>query len=198
MSKIKIISKTSSRRRGVLLALAAALPVIIIFSAVIIFMPSEALSPEEILSKEEWSDSELQDALSRSISPAMITSQKKEIMQHLGRQLNKRSQADRERIRKAAVVQAVTTSLQQVRKMPSQDRQNLINNLHDKAQKNYDTLRKSNQARQQFAKQMQSQEAEVFANEVNRVIFSEFTPEERVQFAPVTKVWIKTMKLMEH
>jgi hypothetical protein len=39
---------------------------------------------------------------------------------------------------------------------------------------------------------------EAFTAEVNRVIFSELTPAERVQFAPITKLWIKTMKVVSH
>lgn len=194
----KIIKNQSNRRKHALIALSAAIPLIAVLCCVIIFSPDEALSPEEILAKENWSDAELQAALSRSISPAMLSNKRQNVMEHLGKQLKKRSAADRERIRQAAVVDAVTTSLEQLRKMPVRERSSLLKNLEDKAEQNYRTLLQSSKSREKFVRQMQSREAELFVKEVNRVIFAEFTPEERVQFAPVTKLWIKTIKIMEH
>lgn len=156
----------------------------------------EALSPEEILHKENWNDKELRKAFVHSMSPAMDMDRKDEIIAHLSRQLHKRSPADQDRIRQEVIIDTVAVSLHQLRKMPYKERQNVINTIHDKAEKSYQAIQQDARVRYDTARQMQSKEFEVFSKEVNRVIFSEFTPEERVQFAPLTKIWIKTMKTM--
>ena len=157
---------------------------------------SEALSPEEILHKQQWSDKELKRAFVHTMSPAMDMGRKDEIIAHLSNQLHKRPAADQDRIRQEVIVETVDQSLRQLRKMPYKERQRVIDTIHDKAEKSYQAIQSDARARYDTARQMQSKEFEVFSKEVNRVIFAEFTPEERVQFAPLTKVWIKTMKTM--
>lgn len=195
----KVAGNPKFRRHcGMLIPAVVGVPVVILLFFIVFYMKAEALSPDEIMAKEDWSDEELQNALARSMSPAMASQRKGEVMKHLGQQLKKRTPDQQERIRRDAVVAAVTTSLKQVRKMPEQERNNMISTIQTKAEANYHRITTSSKERAQVAARLQSREMEAFTAEVNRVIFSELTPAERVQFAPITKLWIKTMKVVSH
>ena len=184
------------RLRWLIIPLCTVLPLIAVFMFVLLNTRSEVLSPDEIMAKKEWSDEELKNALARSMSPAVAGQRKKEIIKHLGEQLKKRSPEEQEKIRIGAVVASVTASLEQVRKMPEQKRNKMLDTMSKRAEKNYSVILSNSKKRREFEEQLKSKEMEAFSNEVNRVIFSELTPAERVQFAPVTKIWIKTMKSM--
>lgn len=154
----------------------------------------EPLSPGDILAKKEWDRDELTRALARSMAPAMTTQDRKKVMKHLSAQLKKLPRGEREGIRRAAVVATVTISLDQLRKMPSEERQSIIKTMERRARYTYLAVQQDPKKRRAFEKQLQSAEMEAFAKEVNRVIVSELTPAERVQFAPVSKMWIRTIK----
>ena len=191
------MSKLNKKRlRWLIIPLCTVLPLIAVFMFVLLNTRSEVLSPDEIMAKKEWSDEELKNALARSMSPAVAGQRKKEIIKHLGEQLKKRTPEEQEKIRIGAVVASVTASLEQVRKMPEQKRNKMLDTMSKRAEKNYSVILSSSKKRREFEEQLKSKEMEAFSNEVNRVIFSELTPAERVQFAPVTKIWIKTMKSM--
>ena len=185
-----------SKRKTILLPLLLAIPLLGGLTLIAFSSSPEALSPEEIISKQEWSDEELQHALSHTISPTMDSHRKKDVMQHLSNQLQKRSPADQDRIRQGAVIEVVDSSLKQIRKMPSAERQRVLKTMQQKAESSYDAILHDQRVRNETFMQMQSKEFEVFAKEVDRVIFSELTPEEKVQFAPLTRVWMRTMKTM--
>ena len=101
---------------------------------------SEALSPEEILHKQQWSDKELKRAFVHTMSPAMDMGRKDEIIAHLSNQLHKRPAADQDRIRQEVIVETVDQSLRQLRKMPYKERQRVIDTIHDKAEKSYQAI----------------------------------------------------------
>ncbi len=172
------------------------LPILIILAMIVCRTEVEALSPDEIMAKENWSEEELKNALAHSMSPAMAGQRKEEIINHLDSQLKKFPAAQRDEIRRGAVVAAVSTSLQQIRKMPPSERRGMINTIQQKAEAGYASVRNRPNTKQVIASHLKSDNVEAFTQEVNRVIFSELTPEERVQFAPITKLWIKTMKNM--
>ena len=192
------VSGAPRRRPWKLFVLPAAIgvPVILLLVAVLCTAEPEALSPEEIIAKKEWSDDELKIALARSMSPTMTGQRKKEVVRHLSAQLKKRPPEEREKIRVAAVAASVTASLDQVRKMPEPERDRMLNTLQKRAERSYAQIHTDSKERKKFEAQLKTPEMEAFSKEVNRVIFSELTPAERVKFAPVTKIWIKTMKSM--
>ena len=177
---------------------AIGVPIIIFFIFVLCRTTPEALSPEDILAKKEWSKEELTRALARSMAPVMTGQKRKEIMAHLSDQLKKLPKNEREEIRRAAVVATVTVSLDQLRKMPTEERGSVLKTMERRAQRTYVTLQNDTKKRKEFEKQLKSTEMEAFSKEVNRVIFSELTPDERLRFAPVTQLWIKTMKSVGH
>ena len=184
------------RGRGVLIPLLIGIPVLAVLAILFFNLKPEALSPDEILAKKEWNDQELTTALARSMSLTTTSHQRKKIQRHLSRQLKKRPPEVREEIRCRAIAGTVTTSLKQLRQMPEKDRNKMISAMQKKAEKNFAALVSSSKERKKLADQMQTREMQSFTNAVNKVIFSEFTPAERVQFAPITKIWIKTMKVM--
>ena len=184
------------RGRGVLIPLLIGIPVLAVLGFLFFRFEPEVLSPDEILAKKEWSDQELTSALANSMSLTATGQQRKEIQRHLSRQLKKRPLEVREDIRCKAIAGTVTTSLKQLRKMPAGDRNKMIAAMQKKAEKNFSTLVSSSKERQKVAEQLKTREMQSFTAAVNKVIFSEFTPAERVQFAPITKIWIKTMKVM--
>ena len=189
-------SLRSRRYRGLLLPAIVGIPVILILLAVLYIAKPEALSPNEILAKDDWSDKELQSVLARSMSPVMTKDRKKEVMQHLSVQLRKRTPEQQDRIRCAAVVDAVGASLNQLRKMPEKEQKNMLATIQKRADDSYEAILKNSKRRQEVSKRMHSREMEAFTSEVNRVILAELTPAERVQFAPITNTWIKTMKIV--
>ena len=184
------------RGRGVLIPLLIGIPVLAVLGFLFFRFEPEVLSPDEILAKKEWSDQELTSALANSMSLTATGQQRKEIQRHLSRQLKKRPPEVREDIRCKAIAGTVTASLKQLRKMPAGDRNKMIAAMQKKAEKNFSTLVSSSKERQKVAEQLKTREMQSFTAAVNKVIFSEFTPAERVQFAPITKIWIKTMKVM--
>lgn len=190
------VKKSVKRYRWLIFSAAAILPLAAFFLFIAANTKLEALSPDEIMAKKEWSDEELKNALARSMSPAMAGQRKKEIMRHLSSQLKKRSAEDQEKIRIGAVVASVTASLDQVRKMPEQERARMIDTISKRAERSYSAIHSSAKKRKEFEETLKTKEMEAFSAEVNRVIFSELTPSERVQFAPVTKIWMKSMKSM--
>ena len=167
-------------------------------AAVLYSASPEPLSPGEILEKQEWDRQELTRALARSMAPSMTGQNRQKVMQHLSRQLKKLPKSEREAIRKDAVVATVTVSLDQLRKMPKEERASIIKTMESRARRTYVALQRDPKERKNFEKQLKSTEMEAFSKEVNRVIFSELTPAEKLQFAPVTKLWIKTMKSVGH
>ncbi|MBO5791744.1 MAG: hypothetical protein J6S54_04650 [Lentisphaeria bacterium] len=194
------VSGAPRRRPWKLFVLPAAVgvPVILILAVILCTAEPEALSPEEIIAKKEWSRQELTTALARSMAPAMTGQQRKEVMKHLSRELRKYPKSEREAIRRDAVVATVTVSLDQLRKMPEGERSSIVETMEKRARRTYNTLQSDSKKRKEFEKNLQSGEMEAFSKEVNRVIFSELTPEEKVKFAPITKLWIKTMKSVGH
>ena len=173
---------------------AIGVPVILLLVLVLCSAKPEALSPGDILAKKEWNRQELTQALARSMAPAMTGQDRKKVMSHLSAQLKKLSREEREAIRRDAVVATVTVSLDQLRKMPVEERTSILKTMEKRAQRTYTAIQDDSKKRKEFEKQLKSSEMEAFSKEVNRVIFSELTPAERLQFAPVTKLWIKTMK----
>ncbi len=177
---------------------AIGVPVLLGLAAVLYSASPEPLSPGEILEKQEWDRQELTRALARSMAPSMTGQNRQKVMQHLSRQLKKLPKSEREAIRKDAVVATVTVSLDQLRKMPKEERASIIKTMESRARRTYVALQRDPKERKNFEKQLKSTEMEAFSKEVNRVIFSELTPAEKLQFAPVTKLWIKTMKSVGH
>lgn len=190
------VTPGSTRFRWLLRPLVVVIPLIALCLFVVLRTESEVLSPDEIIAKKEWSDEELKNALARSMSPTMTGQRKKEVVRHLSAQLKKRPPEEREKIRVAAVAASVTASLDQVRKMPESERDRMLNTLQKRAERSYAQIHTDSKERKKFEEQLKTPEMEAFSKEVNRVIFSELTPAERVKFAPVTKIWIKTMKSM--
>ena len=184
------------RTGGVLIPLLIGIPVLAILAFLFFNLKPEALSPEEILAKKEWNDQELTTALAHSMSLTTTGQQRKKIQRHLSSQLKKRPPKIREEIRCRAIAGTVTTSLKQLRQMPEKDRGQMIAAMQKKAEKNFSALVSSSKERRKLAEQLKTKEMQSFTNAVNKAIFSEFTPAERIQFAPITKIWIKTMKVM--
>ena len=190
------VTPGSTRLRWLLRPLVVVIPLIALCLFIVLRTDSEALSPDEIIAKKNWTDDELKIALARSMSPTMTGQRKKEVVRHLSAQLKKRPPEEREKIRVAAVAASVTASLDQVRKMPESERDRMLNTLQKRAERSYAQIHTDSKERKKFEAQLKTPEMEAFSKEVNRVIFSELTPAERVKFAPVTKIWIKTMKSM--
>ena len=190
------VTPGSTRLRWLLRPLVVVIPLIALCLFIVLRTDSEALSPDEIIAKKNWTDDELKIALARSMSPTMTGQRKKEVVRHLSAQLKKRPPEEREKIRVAAVAASVTASLDQVRKMPEPERDRMLNTLQKRAERSYAQIHSDSKERKKFEAQLKTPEMEAFSKEVNRVIFSELTPAERVKFAPVTKIWIKTMKSM--
>ena len=134
------VTPGSARVRWLLRPLVVVIPLIALCLFVVLRTDSEALSPDEIIAKKNWTDDELKIALARSMSPTMTGQRKKEVVRHLSAQLKKRPPEEREKIRVAAVAASVTASLDQVRKMPESERDRMLNTLQKRAERSYPYL----------------------------------------------------------
>ena len=184
------------KRNGIWLPVLIGVPVLLLLGVFYFHLEQEALSPEEILAKKEWSDAELTAALARSMSPVMTSQQKRKIYRHLSKELKKRPKDQQEKIRCEAVAATVTASLEQLRKLPAEEQDKMLLSMKKQAERNYNKLVSNSKERKKLEARMQTKEMQAFSGAVNKVIFSEFTPAEKVKFAPLTKLWIKTINSM--
>ena len=93
-----------------------------------------------------------------------------------------------------ALTGAVGETLRQIRAMPEDEQDKMFDAIQKQAEK-WHKEAQSAEGRQMLTQIRESEEGRAFNNEVTRMIHSEFTPEERRKFAPITNIWIQTLKL---
>ncbi|MDR0932790.1 MAG: hypothetical protein LBM70_07230 [Victivallales bacterium] len=184
----------TTRYKTLLLPMSIGIPVIAILAWLVIDLKPEPLTADEILKKENWSEAELIGTLARSFSPQTNRGSRKAVIEHLRRQIHKYPESEQERIRVKALTAALNETLRQIRAMPENEQDKMYAAIQTQAEKwQKESQRKDGKER--FEKIRSSEEGQAFNTEVTRIIYGEFTPEERRKFAPITDMWVKTLMM---
>ncbi len=197
MTSKKVQSGKKSRLKKLLIPLAVLVPLLIILGVVCLMTQREPLTSKEILAKKEWKESELKDAISRTMQIQTDRDSRKEITKHLNAQLKKLPPEKQSEIRVAAISDAMSKSLDQLRELPENERARIIKRMDEQATRNLDRVGKmSSKERKEFRERHASSEAKGVATEANRIVITKMTPEERRDFNPIIEKWLHTLREM--
>ena len=191
---IRAGKRGAERWKALLVPVLIGLPVIVVLTLLLLRLTPEPLTSEEILAKEEWSERELTDTLARAFAPQSNRGSRREVLNHLRRQLRKYPEERQNVIRIRVLTGALGETLRQLRAMPDDERDKMYGEIRKQAEKWYQEA-KSGQGRELLDKIRSSEEGQALNMELARIIHSELTPEERRKFAPITEIWIRTLNL---
>ena len=186
--------RRSARWRTLLIPMLVGLPVIMVLAWLLLRLTPEPLTSEEILEKEEWSERELTDTLARAFAPQSNRGSRREVLNHLRRQLRKYPEERQKTIRIHALTGAMGETLRQLRAMPDDAQEKMYAAIRKQAEKWHQEAM-SGKGREMLDKIRSSEEGQALNAEAARIIHSELTPEERRKFAPITEIWIRTLEL---
>lgn len=196
MSK-KVQSSKKSRLKKLLIPLAVLVPLLMILVVICFTARREPLTPKEILAKQEWNEHELKDAISRTMQIQADRDSRREVTRHLNAQLKKLPQEKQSEVRVAAISDAMSRSLDQLRELPENERSKIIKRMDDQATRNLERVSKmSSKERKEFRERHASSEAKSVATEANRIVITKMTPEERRDFNPIIEKWLRTLREM--
>tara|TARA_B100000609_G_C17160933_1_gene406150 strand:- start:431 stop:1003 length:573 start_codon:yes stop_codon:yes gene_type:complete len=186
--------KISAKTRNALIPCATIVPVIAVLLYFCMAIEREPLTPDEMLEKSKWSREELVDGVSRCLSPQAHRGKRREVLTHLKKHMDKYSNDERRKIRTEAMCKAMNNSLDQLRAVDSDTRKKMIDVIQKRAEKNYKkVLKMSQKDKEKIKKRLNSDEGRAIQAEANRIMTSRLTPDERRDFAPITKIWLKTL-----
>ncbi len=153
----------------------------------------EPLTSDEILQKEQWTESELTETLARAFTPQSNRNSREQVLNHLRRQLKQYPEEKQREIRIKALTGAVGESLRQIRAMPSVEQEKMFDAIARQAEK-WQKEAQHGERRELLRQMRETEEGKALNTEIARIIHSEFTPEERRKFAPITMIWIQTLQ----
>ena len=183
------------RIKTLIIPLAISVPILAALGIFIFSTKTEALSAEQILSKNEWTKAELTKSLSAAFSPQTNRRNRHKVLSHLRQQLKNYPANEQTEIRVSALRHAINNSIEQMRLLPENDQEKLFNSIHKRAEDSYSKVRKmSAKEKSDVRERLKTAEGQAAVDEVNRVLISKLTPEERRKFSPVSKLWVKTLR----
>jgi microcompartment protein CcmL/EutN len=189
------IQAKKSRMKKILIPLAILIPVMAALVVASLVIEREPMNAKEILDKQEWSEKELTRTLSRSMQLQTDRDFRREVTRHLNTQIYKLPPEKQSEIRVAAVADAMNKSLQQLRVLKPVERERLMRRMHEQVDRHYDRVRNmSTEQRRLEREKNASAETKAIANEANKIIIIQMTPEERRDFNPIIEKWLKTMR----
>ena len=84
-----------------------------------------------------------------------------------------------------------------MRLLPENDRRELISSIQKRAETSYKKVQNmSAEEKEKLRSRVNSAEGQAVVKEVNKVLISKLTPAERREFAPITKLWVKTLRTL--
>ncbi|MFA6713841.1 MAG: hypothetical protein WC082_00625 [Victivallales bacterium] len=185
----------NTRLKALIIPLLISVPIITVLCFFIFTTEPEALSSAQIIAKQTWNREELTGALASAFSPQTNRRDRHDVLQHLRKQLKSYPKAERSKIRIEALRRAFNSSLEQMRLLPEKDRKKLLGSIQKRAEESYSRVQKmSAKEKSRLRSRLDTAEGQAAVEEVNKVMFSKLTPEERREFAPVTKLWVKTLR----
>ncbi len=155
----------------------------------------EPLSADEILRKDNWTRAELESTLGRAFAPQGNRVKRKEVIQHLRKQLARYPEEEQRQIRIAAMARSVSAGIDQMRALPENDRRRMIDGINTSAEKNYANVTQLKPAeREEIKRQLDTPEGRALVDEINRVSNAKMTPDERRDLAPAIGYWVRTLR----
>jgi len=186
----------ATRRRKIWLPLLCALPVLILLAWLSLGLEPEALTSDEILHKEKWSQAELTRAMGHVFSPQSNRNKRDEVINHLRSQLGKFPYDQQRQIRIDAMRIAAHNGLEQFRALPADRRAQMVAKMQEDADRNLaEAQRRNSEARQQLDMLKNSEEGRAFSDEVTKIMLSELTTDERREFHGLIQTWVQIMRV---
>lgn len=183
------------RIKALIVPLAVSIPVLALIGFFIFSTETEALSATQILNKNKWTKKELTKSLSSAFTPQTNRRDRHKVLSHLRKQLKRYPENERTEIRVAALRTAINSSIDQMRLLPKKDQKKLIDSIQKRAQSSYSKVKKMNsKEKAKVRSRLKSTEGKAAVREVNKVLISRLTPDERRKFAPISKLWVKTLR----
>ena len=183
------------RVKALILPVGISIPLLVVICYFCFSTEPEALSADEILNKDKWTKKELIQSLSAAFSPQNNRRRRNEVLKHLRRQLMEYPPEQRTGIRVAALRNAVNNSVKQMRLLPEKDRKKLISSIQKRAENSYKKVSKmSAKEKKQIRSRLKTQEGQAIVDEVNKVLVSKLDSDERRDLAPISKLWVKTLR----
>lgn len=185
------------RFKALIVPLAISIPVLATIGFFIFSTETEALTANQILNKKDWTKEELTRSLSSAFSPQTNRRNRHKVLNHLRKQLKRYPKNERTQIRVTALRHAVNSSVEQMRLLSEKDRKKLIDSIQKRAESSYSRVKKmSYDEKSQMRSRLNTSEGKAAVEEVNKVLVSKLTPDERREFAPISKLWVKTLRTL--
>jgi len=183
------------RLKALIIPLSISIPILAVIGFFVFSTETEALSAEQILNKKEWTKDELTKSLSSAFTPQTNRRNRHKVLGHLRKQLKNYPKKERTEIRVAALRIAINSSIDQMRLLPKKDQEKLFDSIQKRAESSYSKVKKmSPKEKSKVRARLKSAEGQAAVEEVNKVLISKLTPEERRKFAPISKLWVKTLR----
>ncbi|MFA6816584.1 MAG: hypothetical protein WCS73_09855 [Lentisphaeria bacterium] len=183
------------RAKALIIPMAIGIPILVAIIIFIFSIKTEPLSAEQILDKKTWTKKELTKSLSSAFSPQTNRRNRQKVLNHLRQQLKHYPKKEQTEIRVEALRHAINNSIEQMRLLPKEDQEKLFDSIQKSAENSYSKIQKmSPQEKTKVQKDMQTTEGKAAVDEVNKVLISKLTPEERRKFTPISKLWVKTLR----
>jgi|GEM_PF-1142187 len=186
--------RTAERWKMLLYPALIGLPVLAALFWMLAGIRPEPLTSEEILAKNKWSEKELTETLARAFAPQSNRGSRREVLRHLRQALRRFPEDKRQEIRIRALTGAVGETLRQIRAMPADEQDKMFEAIRKQAEKWHNEAR-SGKGHEMLNRIRDTEEGKALNSEIARTIQSEFTPTERRRFAPITAIWIQTLKM---
>lgn len=174
------------------------IPVILIVTTLLFIRSNnrpEPMTTAEVLAKKQWTKQELAFTLARNFKPQADKRGRKQIITHLSKQLQKLKPKDRDAVKIMAIRQAITDSIKQYRALKPDSRSKMVSALTRRAERNYKNVAKmDSQQRHQIRQQLNSELGRSASAAIHETMYTKLSPDERRDFAPIEKIWIKTIE----
>ncbi len=171
--------------------------VVLVAILIIVKMNSnpEPLNKNEILAKKDWTQKELVYSLARNFKPQSTRRDRRQIFNHLHKQLKKYPKPVQEQIKLQAVEQAIDDSIKQYRTMKPDMRRKMVDAMKKRADKNYEAVSKmDSKQKAKMRNQVNDAASKGYTKAVDSAYQNKLTAEERRDLVPVVKKWKATME----
>lgn len=185
--------RTAERWRALLGPMLLGIPTIAVLVWLLVSTRPEAMSPKMILEKQEWTEQELTETLARAFTPQNHQRTRRRVLAHLRKQLAVYPREKQREILVRSMTVAMGETLRQIRAMPPAEQERMYQTIEKQAKKWAEESRRG-AGREMVGHIRSTEEGRAFNQEAARIIQSELTPEERRRFAPITMLWIETMR----
>lgn len=159
-----------------------------------LFTP-EALTPEQIMTKEAWSEAELTDTLARQVALTGNARGNTDVMKHLQKKIATFDNGTRSRIREQALNQSIRYAQEQYASMPPDMRKDIVNKMVNRCQQLQKRLNEMNpEEREKLRKKVNDP---AFAKEHRKATddaLDKLSPDHRKELAPLVKEWANALE----